>query len=144
MRVIGFLSQVAARIKSPPYQRFAELDRTGEPAVLETLHRPSGGTPNFGSLYGQDVEPAGKYVVVGPPRGEGWEFETVAVSNPLVLPFGGGYQEQSNWKRVLTETYGGLTGRRLSAALRKDGFDAIVTYDKYGTCETVLLNAKRR
>jgi hypothetical protein len=96
----------------------------------------------MGSRFGQDVEPSGRYVVVGEPSAHteqaGYQHQTVEVHNPLVVPFGGGYEETSNWKRVLSSQYS-AKGTSLSEALMKKGHDAVITYDKYGPSETVLL-----
>lgn len=100
--------------------------------------------PNFGSRFGQDVEPKGRYLVhndanVPPPKG--WEAGTVTFNNPLHIDFDGGYQDDSNWKQVLSKRYGGKRGAALSRAIMADGYDAIVTHDKYGTSEIVHLTA---
>lgn len=114
---------------------------TGTPVTLSTLHREQK-TPYLGRAFGQDVEPAGRYVVVGDPSEHteqaGYEHRVEEVHNPLVVPFGGGYEEDSNWKRVLSRQYS-AKGRSLSAALKRNGHDAIITYDEYGPSETVLL-----
>lgn len=93
--------------------------------------------------YGQDVEPAGRYVSEADPAGaypdDVYDRGQVVFTNPLSVPFGGGYDAPDNWKRELSARYGGLTGRALSEAIVADGHDAIITYDKYGTSEVVDL-----
>lgn len=95
--------------------------------------------------FGQDVEPAGRYMVSAEEGGnfdpKVWSTGTVTFKRPLRIDAGGGYDEDSNWKRRLSEHYGGKTGKALSDAVRADGFDAIITSDKYGTGEIVDLGA---
>ncbi len=76
-----------------------------------------------------------------PPDEPGTTFvlSDTHLERPLRIEFGGGYQESSNWKHRLSRHYGGKTGRALSSALRNDGFDSIVTHDKYGNSEIVVL-----
>lgn len=96
-----------------------------------------------GQDFGQAVEPAGRYMVEGVPGGavpDGWEGGTVRFDKPLHIHWGtGGYGDDDSWKRRLSAHYDGKTGKALSQALRNDGYDAIVTHDKYGTSEVVDL-----
>lgn len=122
----------------------AEDVATGQPLSFTYAHNTAR-TDNFGERYGQDVEPAGKYVVsagqVSRERPlEGWEYGETSVSNPLVVPFGGPYGEASNWKPTLSKQYDNKTGDQLSEALRAAGHDAIVTVDGDFVSEIVLLD----
>lgn len=98
---------------------------------------------DFGSRYGQDIEPHGRYVSQGPyggqPDDSRWEQGEVTFQRPLRMHFGGGYEESTNWKRQLSDRYSGKTGRELSQAIRDDGYDGIMTHDEYGPSETVDL-----
>lgn len=117
---------------------------TGVPVRFPYTHRVQP-TPNFGSLYGQDIEPAGKYVLLGHhgPSGffreAGWNIvvqqDEAALESPLVMRFGEGTRD---WKEHLVRAVG-ATGKRLAKALRKAGFDGVVTLDELGTREIVLL-----
>ena len=119
--------------------------KTGKPLLLKWTHRKQK-TGNFGSRYGQDIEPSGLYVVHGhwgTPgiRNEnGSPVETIhgetRLSNPLVLEHGG--YGSDGWKAFL---YSELEkkGKALTKELVRQGFDAIVTVDKHGTSEIVLL-----
>lgn len=101
-----------------------------------------------GNDFGQDIEPSGRYLSeaasgYAPPSG--WETGTVRFERPLRIAWGeGGYADDDNWKRRLSAHYGGKTGKALSQAIRDDGYDAIVTQDKYGTSEIIDLTGFSR
>lgn len=134
----------------------AEPAQAGPPAYFDPTTAPEGpvtmnwlrrkGTStahgSFGAAFGQDVEPAGRYVTQGTMQPhldtKDWDSGVVTFENPLRLPFGDDdYTSPDNWKRKLSAEYGGKTGKALSQAIRADGHDAIVTYDRYGTSEIV-------
>ena len=66
-------------------------------------------SPNLGTRFGQHIEPAGKYVNIIESNLDyykslpikDYEIGEMTFSNPLVIDFGGGYTEESNWKYVL-------------------------------------------
>lgn len=92
--------------------------------------------------FGQDVEPAGRYMThrgEGGDPPDGWQSGVVRFEQPLHISWGdsGLYTTDDNWKRRLSAHYGGATGKKLSRALRNDGYDAVITHDKYGTSEVV-------
>jgi hypothetical protein len=117
--------------------------QTGKPVTFTYLHIKEK-APNYGSRFGQDIEAAGKYVVVAyddylvkhfPNR---YEMNTVTLKNPLVVI--NDEMEPLSYKYKLNKMYKGKTGKRLSDAIRKDGYDAIVSQDPNGdTREIVLL-----
>ena len=87
--------------------------------------------------FAMDVEPAGQYItpVDEVPEGISDDFitGTKAFKKPLVIPFGeDSYEAAGNWKRVLSDSYGGKKGKALTKAIRKDGYDAIITVDNKG------------
>ena len=104
------------------------------------------------SGFGQDIEPHGRYMSERFQSEEDVKrlnnrFADYATGEhsfekPLVLPFGGGYDEATNWKRVLSEHYG-KKGKALSRAILADGYDGIITHDKHGTSEIVDLSPLR-
>lgn len=96
-------------------------------------------SPFLGATYGQDIEPAGRYVIQVPKPVPGWENATVTFDAPLHIDFGGQYGDPSNWKQVLSDEYDCKTGVDLSRALVDDGYDAIITSDSYGTSEIIDL-----
>jgi murein DD-endopeptidase MepM/ murein hydrolase activator NlpD len=113
---------------------------TGVPVTFKYAHNTEP-TPNMGSRFQQDIEPAGFYVIHQPnPHGTpGWQYGTCTLNNPLVLPFGTGFNETS-WKAELHRRYK-KKGRALSRALRKEGFDGVVTTNGE-TKEIVVLDDK--
>lgn len=84
--------------------------------------------------FGQDVEPSGRYMTQrteGFSAPDGWESGEVRFEKPLHMNWGSGsYSDEDNWKRRLSDHYGGLTGEALSDAVRADGYDAIITHEK--------------
>lgn len=105
--------------------------------VSSTAHMPKGDV-----TYGQDIEPAGRYLSQrsGSHVPDGWESGQVTFTRPLHLAYG---DSSRDWKERLSAHYGGKTGRALSQAVRDDGFDAITTRDKYGMSEVVDLTGFR-
>jgi ribosomal protein S18 acetylase RimI-like enzyme len=102
--------------------------RRGEP-VRFTFARNTERSPDMGSRFGQDIEPAGRYLIEtsGPVRTPGWESGEVTFRNPLYISSGEGYGSSSNWKQVLSKRYDGSTGAELSRKIAADGYDGIVT-----------------
>lgn len=97
---------------------------------------------DFAERYGQHIEPHGRYLSEqgGDHVPDGWESGEVSFQNPLHLPFGDdSYQHPNNWKHQLSTQYNGKRGKALSRAIAKDGHDAIITHDDYGTREIVDL-----
>ena len=96
--------------------------------------------------FGQDVEPAGNYISSGhdvdmTKLPSSYASGKMSFKNPLVLDWGEGlYSDPDNWKNVLSKKYGGKTGKALSKAIAKDGYDGIVTTNKYGPSEIVDLS----
>jgi hypothetical protein len=97
---------------------------------------------NFGTRFNQHIEPHGRYMLEKPasykhyPSNE-LEQGTVHFKNPLVMPWGGSYNEPTNWKNVLHKQYG-KKGRALSKALVHKGHDAIITHDPNGHSNEVV------
>lgn len=117
---------------------------TGVPVSFEYL-RNTEPSPYLGSRYQQDIEPAGKYILLResdsePPRG--WEVGQVSFRKPLVLAFneehGNVSYDDRSWKAQLQRAYG-KTGKSLSKRLLRDGYDGIVTigYDSRGRAHTM-------
>jgi len=103
------------------------------------------------SGFAQDIEPSGNYILNGIDANranlpQGWISGEVTFKNPLVLDWGksGLYTEPDNWKQVLSKQYGGKTGKELSKAIAKDGYDGIVTKNEYGTSEIVDITMFRK
>lgn len=102
-------------------------------------------TQNYGSLYGQDIEPAGEYMSMDTLKGankiQGFEYGTITFNKPLIVDWKS--TGANGWKKDLSEKYGGKTGKKLSNALKKDGYDAIITVDGGYPSEIVNLNGQK-
>lgn len=88
--------------------------------------------PYLGSRYGQDVEPSGFYVTQKesdylPPN---YETGKLTFNNPLVIDVDD--DTLVSWKKDLSEQYGGKKNKALTNALKKDGYDGIITRHKKG------------
>ncbi|MCK4787664.1 MAG: hypothetical protein KAV87_28170, partial [Desulfobacteraceae bacterium] len=116
---------------------------TGVPVTFKYLHNRESATelygiPTTGAPFGREYEPSGQYVIaisddyLAREQPEQYETGEITFDNPLVI-------ETENWKEDLSEAYGGLAGRDLSAALLSSGFDGVVTVSKHGTSEILNL-----
>lgn len=107
---------------------------TGTPVTF-TFLRNTAPTPNMGSRFGQDIEPAGRYMTHKNPSGIAptpqWKIGTVTFRKPLVLAHGSTTGRAHGWKARLSHEYGGKTGLALSRAITADGYDGIVTVKSY-------------
>lgn len=132
---------------SPPRTEVAGFtgDKPSEPLRFSYMRNPVSLSENqaAGHYFGQDIEPAGRYMSqrYGDFTPDGWEAGEVDFRKPLYILGGGNYDEPDNWKQRLHAHYG-VAGAELSEALRADGYDAIVTYDeRYGIGEVVDLGS---
>ena len=122
------------------------INKVTEDGLTMTYVRvPNQNTQNYGSTYGQNIEPAGEYMSMDTMQGkhkiDGYEYGTIQFKKPLVLEHIN--TSDTGWKKTVSDMYNGLTGKKLTEALIKDGYDAIVTYDDYGYNEIVNLNGKK-
>jgi hypothetical protein len=104
-------------------------------------------TPQFSNdPFQQKIEPAGKYITHVPKEYwdtsiENQERGTITFNNPLVIkvnPKVAVIYDENSWKKRLQKTYK-KTGKALSAAIAKEGFDGIVTVRAGETSEIVDL-----
>jgi hypothetical protein len=116
---------------------------TGVPVTFRFV-RNTEKSPQLGSRYGQDIEPAGRYLLHNENPGDlarGWVTGIVSLRSPLVIPLTGDpnaiYGPQG-WKARL-QAATGKTKKALSADLIRRGYDGIVTVDGDYTSEIVLL-----
>jgi hypothetical protein len=118
---------------------------TGIPTQVHYL-RNKEKAPNFGTRFGQDIEPAGHYVTpidkpehtLAKEQPEKYETGTVHFKNPLVIKSDEN-DPTVGWKKKLSGAYGGKKKHHLSRAIAKDGYDGIITTSKYGPSETINL-----
>lgn len=119
-----------------------KLFETGKPVTFPYLHNKDSATKMFGipdkdSPFGRGFEPSAKYVTYhdgDKPSYGNFEAGEITFNNPLVID-----NDNLNWKQALSESYGGKTGKALSKAIIKDGFDGIVTVDGKTISEIVDL-----
>ena len=118
---------------------------TDDGLTMTYVRVPNKNTPYYGSTFGQNIEPAGEYMSMDTLKGknkiDGYEYGTIQFKKPLVLEHIN--TSDTGWKKTVSDMYKGLTGKKLSKALIKDGYDAIVTYDEYGYNEIVNLNGEK-
>jgi hypothetical protein len=101
----------------------------GKPVTFRYQRTPKK-AGDYGARFGQDIEPAGRYMLMigeetAKRPAEGMERGTASFTNPIVLPWVG-YGEDG-WKARLSRAFGGKTGLALSRALRAAGYDGIIT-----------------
>jgi hypothetical protein len=127
-----------------------ELDEAGvhfETGVPVTFNfvRNTVSSEVYGTEFQQHIEPAGRFMLLrgpwaSPEPPPEWEYGRVRFEKPLVLMFnetGEHAYDENSWKALLSAAYGGKTGRALTKALLKDGYDGIVTVGEFrGELET--------
>jgi len=99
-------------------------------------------SPNMGSIYGQDVEPAGYYGIVShnPALASNPNYETVRakIRHPLIIDIS---EDRTGWKRELAKKYKAKKSL-LSKKLMQAGYDSIITTDSDGdTGEIIILDS---
>jgi len=103
--------------------------RTGIPIKFHYL-RSTEKAPQRGAEFGQDIEPAGQYINIrydDKQLNPGMEAGVYELKNPMVIENPTG--STVDWKKQLSKEYGGLTGKELTKALKRDGYDGIITKD---------------
>jgi hypothetical protein len=115
---------------------------TGQPVAFRYV-RNTEKSGHYGSRFGQDIEPAGRYLLHReegkPPKG--WESGEIHFESPLVLKLttDEDIYGPNGWKARLSRAFGGKKGKSLSKAILKAGFDGIVTCGNDDTREIVDL-----
>jgi len=123
------------KLKKLPLAKLTAIDADGEKVTFQTgkpvrfpYFRNNTPAPNLGPRFGQDIEPAGKYLSFqekGSLPLPGQENGVVFLKNPIVLQFGG--YGPNGWKNLLRINFQGYTGKKLSNLIKKYGYDSIVT-----------------
>ena len=97
--------------------------------------------PRYGARFGQDIEPAGRYLTIaqkGAAAVPGLETGSITFRNPLVLRLKRNSDDETygpeGWKARLQRAYG-KKRRALSCELQRQGYDGIVTCDAYKDAE---------
>ena len=91
-------------------------------------------TPNYGSTFGQNIEPSGEYMTFGGENDPhldlpNYTYGVITFKNPLVLEHKS--TGANGWKKDLSDMFGGRKGKSLSNAIKKAGYDAIVTWEMF-------------
>jgi hypothetical protein len=118
-----------------------KIFESGRTVEFKYLHNTEK-SPRMGPRFGQDIEPAGRYLAHDPKPGPpvpNWERGKASFDSPLVMRLctnrkDGGIYGPSGWKSHLQRVFK-KKGKALSCHLRKLGFDAVVTCDDYGGSE---------
>lgn len=103
----------------------------------------------YGSRYGQNIEPAGEYVTVDDLYEErpnnymlpNYEYGFITFRKPLIIDFID--TTDKGWKLSLSNMFNGKTKKSLSNAIKRKGYDGIVTVSKYGIEEVVNLSGTK-
>lgn len=111
--------------------RDIDIIKDGEPLTI-TYGRNLEKSPYLGSEYAQDIEPSGEYMIIVKPEWRlknvsKYEYGEITFNNPFIIEFE--TTKHGGWKTKLSERYKGKKNKKLSNAIIKDGYDAIVTVD---------------
>lgn len=128
---------------------YEDINEVSENNMKIAYMKNKGKTDYFGSRYGQNIEPAGEYMILDDMYKErpdkymlpNYEYGFITFKHPLILDFVD--TTDKGWKRTLSDMYGGKVKKNLSKAIIKDGYDAIVTISNYGVEEIVNLNGEK-
>ena len=128
---------------------YEDINEVSENNMKIAYMKNKGKTDYFGSRYGQDIEPAGEYMILDDMYKErpnrymlpNYEYGFITFKHPLILDFID--TADKGWKRTLSDMYGGKVKKNLSKAIMKDEYDAIVTISNYGVEEIVNLNGEK-
>lgn len=120
--------------------------KTGVPITVSYFHNKEKSPVVKGDEFAQSIEPAGEYMgndtMDGKYRIPGFEYGKITFNNPLVLDFK--TTGHGGWKTDLSNLFGGKKKKALSNAIKKAGYDAVVTIDESGNIrEIVNLNGKK-
>lgn len=135
--------------KTGARQPYTEDLADERPVTLKYHRRTTPAPTRVNHYHGQDIEPHGQYFSQGHPVGATdqpdleWGEKTfqrpLRLHSPTDDP-----SHPDHWKQQLSRRYNGAKGKALSDAVRKDGYDAILTHDSYGPSESVDLSTPQR
>jgi hypothetical protein len=99
--------------------------------------------------YGQNIEISGDYLNLTHefPKNpiDMFEYGTITFKNPLLIEFKS--TDSYGWKKDLSDMFKGKTGKDLNLAIKKAGYDAVITVElykgKYYFNESVNINASK-
>jgi hypothetical protein len=124
-------------------EEHGERFTTGKPVTVRFVRntRPA---PKLRSYeedrYQQRIDPAGRYIVHNPDPGRlppDWEKGAVRFEHPLVISPRNPIYDENSRKVRLSRRFGGKTGKALSLAIRRAGYDGVVTVTLDGRCRPI-------
>lgn len=135
--------QVSQEVVEQPIQQVDEVvesvpQGTKKPITFR-YSRNKEKAPYMGKTFAQDIEPAGEYINLHQKEwGElpNFEYGQIQFKNPLFLEHK--TTGHGGWKTDLSEMYGGKTGKELSEAIKKDGYDGIITTNPNGDYSEIV------
>ena len=135
--------QVNQEIIEQPIQQVDEVIESVPQVTKEPItfrySRNKEKAPYMGKTFAQDIEPAGEYINLHQKEwGElpNFEYGQIQFKNPLFLEHK--TTGHGGWKTDLSEMYGGKTGKELSEAIKKDGYDGIITTNPNGDYNEIV------
>ena len=111
-----------------------ELAKDGS-ITMTYVHIKNNGPVSTSMDFGQKLEPAGEYMSMDTTQGTykvnlpNYEYGTIHFKNPLILEHKN--TGSTGWKKDLSDMFNGKTGKALSNAIKKAGYDAVMTYEMY-------------
>lgn len=119
---------------------------TDKGITMTYVHMNNQNTQNFGTTYGQNIEPSGEYMNVDTMQGKykvpGADYGTIHFEKPLVLDHVN--TGETGWKKTLSDMFGNKTGKELTNTIKKAGYDGIITIDEDGYySEVVNINGNK-
>lgn len=120
---------------------------TDDGITMSYVHMNNQNTADYGTTYGQNIEPSGEYMSMDTMQGKykipGADYGMIHFNNPLILDHIN--TSDTGWKKTLSEMFGGKTKKSLTNAIKKAGYDAIMTVDEDGNySEIVNINGEKQ
>lgn len=112
-----------------------EIGKDGSITMTYVHIKNKGSVKVPGMDFGQDLEPAGEYMSMDVMEGKAkidspdYEYGKITFKKPLILEHKN--TGSTGWKKDLSDKFGGKTGKALSTAIKKAGYDAVMTYEIY-------------
>ena len=122
------------------YQAHGDAPKTGKAITLDYFHNTEKAPKIPGDEFAQSIEPTGEYMGEDTTNEKypipGFEYGTISFSNPLVVDFKS--TGHGGWKTDLSNRFGGKKKKALTSAIKKAGYDAIITVDEKGNIREVV------
>ena len=122
------------------YQSTKGVLETSKPITINYFHNTEKAPTIPGDEYAQSIEPSGEYMGEDTTNAKypipGFEYGSVTFNNPLVLEFKS--TGHGGWKTDLSNLFGGKKKKALTSAIKKAGYDAVITVDEDGNVREVV------